>query len=348
MTSELFFDRTTSAEPLLESDCVGLWDDRLGTFGMLIHVSVCPFMVVGLNHATLDSNIIHLIFNFFGCGRIGASYCNDRRKAREAQKDTEGRASIGRSPLCRRSDPEAPGYPSRPDAVGEVERAGQNTDDIKDRPDNRKASHGLSKGTGGVVRTELSHTNRLGHRLEPPVRVEPTMKMEYVGEDKHKGNVARDTLPRVPAVARVSVSANIGVPRTSNPNASDCVENDRQKNEDPLHHRQKWDAMDRKNGILEDFRTTREAGVGQQVDAHVRPYRNQATQRVEPTNQEFVALKKASGRFRARCFSHSQRFLDRTIVRFSTRVFHTGCPRAGWPSAAQWGEKLKIPSTQVL
>ena len=82
MTSELFFDRTTSAEPLLESDCVGLWDDRLGTFGMLIHVSVCPFMVVGLNHATLDSNIVHLIFNFFAAASVRVTATTDERPAR--------------------------------------------------------------------------------------------------------------------------------------------------------------------------------------------------------------------------------------------------------------------------
>ena len=61
------------------------------------------------------------------------------------------------------------------------------------------------------------------------------------------------------------------------------------KDEDPLDHRQNLaEAVNRVDVSLKRGGTIQHAGVGQQMDDHVRADRNQAGQRMQPANQELM------------------------------------------------------------
>ncbi len=99
--------------------------------------------------------------------------------------------------------------------------------------------------------------------------MKPSMQMENVRKDKQDRDVTRNSLPSVSPIASKSVLLVIRVSTLGNPNASDCMENDRSKNKSPLDQRQKRDGVDRKNVILEGRCTCHQARICQQVNTHV-------------------------------------------------------------------------------
>lgn len=71
---------------------------------------------------------------------------------------------------------------------------------------------------------------------------------------------------------------------TSDPYSDDGVEYDRQEDEQPLDYRQEWNAVDGEDCVLKNFGTADQAGIGDQMDAHVGTHGNQTAQRVEAAN----------------------------------------------------------------
>ena len=124
------------------------------------------------------------------------------------------------------------------------------------------------------------------------------MEMENVHENKDKRDVPGDALPGVATVTGEAVLAQIRVARPGYPHTRDRMENNRQENKRPFDDRQKRERMDRENGVLEDIHPACQTRVGEQMDTHVCPDRNQATQRVKPTDEEFVPLEKSATRCR--------------------------------------------------
>lgn len=179
-----------------------------------------------------------------------------------------------------------------------MKRAGQDSHCIKQRPNDPKAPHRVGEGAGRVIGVELSHSQGLRDTSQPPIGVEPAMEMENVHENEDKRNVSGDSLPGVATIAGEAVLAQIGVASTGNPHTRDRMENNREENEGPFDHRQKRERMDRENSILEYIHPARQTRVGEQMDAHVSPDRNQATQGVKPTDEKFMPLEKSATRCR--------------------------------------------------
>lgn len=107
-------------------------------------------------------------------------------------------------------------------------------------------------------------------------------------EDERKGDIAGHSLGPISLVARVAIVSQVRLPTASDPHSDNCVEENRQEDKGPLDNRQKRDAMDRKDRVLEYRRSSIEARVGHQVDAHVGPNRHQSTQGVESTDEKVV------------------------------------------------------------
>lgn len=104
------------------------------------------------------------------------------------------------------------------------------------------------------------------------------MKMEYVGENEDDRNVAGDSLPSVPAVSRKSVALQIRFTASGNPNSDDRVENDWQKYERPLDHREHRQTVNREDVVLEDRRSGDQCRVRDEVHTHVCSNRHEPTQ----------------------------------------------------------------------
>lgn len=104
--------------------------------------------------------------------------------------------------------------------------------------------------------------------------MEPAVQVQYVCKNEEKGDVSSDPLQRVSFVARIRIVSSVRMPTHRDPHADDRMEKDRQEDKHPLDDRKKRNRMDGENCVLEDIRTTAQASIRKQVDAHVRPDRD--------------------------------------------------------------------------
>jgi hypothetical protein len=100
--------------------------------------------------------------------------------------------------------------------------------------------------------------------------------MENVGKDEQDSDVAGHTLQVVAIIARDSVGLSIVPAGPGNPNTHRSMENDRSKDKGPLDQRQHWECVNVENVVLKRRWSGDQAGVYDQVNAHVRAHRNQA------------------------------------------------------------------------
>lgn len=255
-------------------------------------MTVGAFVLAGLDHVPVDSNFVHLIFDGFGRCRVGSAHSGQGAQTGESQKDPEDRAGDRSAFLSRWRYPNAPGDPCGPDAVGQMEHACKNTHEVEQRPDKAQTLHRLGQRTGCIIRSELGHSQRLD-KAQPPVPMEPTVKMQHMGKDEGEGNVARHPLGPIPLIASKAVVPQIRLPAPSDPNSDDRMEEDRQENKRPFDHRQKRKAVDRKDCILKNCWTSVEARIGQQVDAHVSANGHESAQGVESPNDKVVLFEES-------------------------------------------------------
>ena len=96
-----------------------------------------------------------------------------------------------------------------------------------------------------------------------------------MGEDKQDGYVSRNPLQVVAIVISQPVGLCVVSTRLSDPNPHDRVEYDGAKDERPLNYGQHWQRVDIKNVVLKRCGPGDQAGVHDQVDAHVGTDRNQ-------------------------------------------------------------------------
>jgi hypothetical protein len=108
-------------------------------------MSIGSLVFVRGDHSTLDSDFVHLIFDFFGTCRVCPSDCHKRTEARKTQQNTEDAAGQGRTFLSRRRDPNTPGDTGSPDAVGKVKNASNYACKIEQWPNEPEALHGIGK-----------------------------------------------------------------------------------------------------------------------------------------------------------------------------------------------------------
>ncbi len=251
-------------------------------------------MLVGLDRVVLDPGIEQFIFHQGVFDRICHDGCDERAQTSSPNKKSEQCAGDASPMLGTRGGPNSPSDPGRPNAVGQVERARHDTDRIKDRPHNAKCRDGGREGTGRIVGGEFGTSERFRDVGHPPLEMKPTMQMKDMRENECKRDIACDPLERVSSVSRKAIMLQIRLARPRNPNARYRVENDRNEDKGPLDHRQHRQAMDRMDIFLKHRRSGHQARVGQQVDAHVRPDRNQATERMKSTNEEVISLQKTT------------------------------------------------------
>ena len=88
--------------------------------------------------------------------------------------------------------------------VGKVVHAGQDTDQIKGRPN--PSLHRCDQRAGGVVRSKRCKAES-ADAVQPQLRVEPTMQMQDVKEQIDQGDESRPPLPAVATVAGEAILA---------------------------------------------------------------------------------------------------------------------------------------------
>ena len=99
----------------------------------------------------------------------------------------------------------------------------------------------------------------------------------------------RSALQRVTQVVRVPIPPDVAPSLADNPQAKQPMKQNRRKNKHPLHDRQKRSQrVDLIDGFLKRRRAVQDRGVGQQMDRHERPHRDQPRQRMESPNQELM------------------------------------------------------------
>lgn len=89
--------------------------------------------------------------------------------------------------------------------------------------------------------------------------------------------------------------------------------------------------MDGENCVLEDIRTTAQASISKQVDAHVRPDGDQPAERVESPDQKVVLFEEGLGgaggtRWGRFCGGHSLNFSTATTSADGGRRTTKYCP----------------------
>jgi len=132
------------------------------------------------------------------------------------------------------------------------------------------------------------------------------MQMKNMGKNKDEGQVARQPLPRVSSVGSKRILLRIRMARSGDPNASDRMENERNKDKKPFDQRKgRPKIMDQIDVGLESTGTVEQACIGQQMDTHVGPDRYQTAQGMESADQEFVPYEEGNRAWQRRWDAHS-------------------------------------------
>ena len=103
------------------------------------------------------------------------------------------------------------------------------------------------------------------------------MHVEYVPEDEYESDHSGCALKGIPDVAGMRVGARVGQASLHDHDAHHGVKNEGQKNEAPFNNWQRrTQCMDLIDEPLELLWGSQNAAVGQQVNRHVRTYRNKS------------------------------------------------------------------------
>ncbi len=253
------------------------------------------FLRVGCDHARFGRRFVHSIFDLLP-SRQSRSRPAKRPPTRRSLRPPPARFRCTRQSLLARScacgeihKPQV--IPAVHKPVGKVVNAGQDTDEIKGRPN--PSLHRGDQRAGGVVRSKRCKPE-LADAGQPKLRVKPTMQMQDVKEQIDQGDESGPTLPAVATVAGEAILAGCWTFRSWQSKHQSQRERSGGENESPFDQRQQLArTVDHVNRPLKGFRGVQKAGVGRQVNHHVKPERHNPQQGVEPSDREFMSQQEA-------------------------------------------------------
>jgi hypothetical protein len=211
-----------------------------------------------------------------------------RRQPRPGEGHAEGSAKDGGPPLRPAAGPHAPGDPHRPQAVGKVVYRGQNADCI-DEPNQRALLHGFDACCDGAPGIEKPASQLSRHVFHPPRRViDPAAGLKDVPKDECKGDHSGPSLERVTEILAIRIAGQVPFSARNDNRADDAVEQNWQKDACPLDHFQcsLAHAVDQIDTLL--VAVVEDPHVGQEMDSQESAHRDQAGQRVQAADEEFM------------------------------------------------------------
>ena len=171
---------------------------------------------------------------------------------------------------------------------------GQNADGIDGRHPGCLL-HGADAGCDGMLGIKQTASQRPGHVFHPPLRViDPAPGLKDMPEDKGKGDHAAPALERVAEISRIGIVGQVPLSPRDDNRADDAVEQDRQEDAGPLDHFQRslTRTVDHIDTLL--VAVVEDPHVGQDMDRQEGPDGDQAGQRVQAADEEFMPAENRS------------------------------------------------------
>ncbi len=155
--------------------------------------------------------------------------------------------------------------------------------------------HDFDACLDGMLGIKQPSSQRSGHVFHPPFAVvDPAAGLEDVPEDKDKGDDPGPALERVAEISRIGIVGQVALSPRDDNRADDAVEQDRQKDAGPLGHFQGslTGTVDHIDALL--VAVVEDPHVGQDMDRQEGPDGDQAGQRVQAADEEFMPAENRS------------------------------------------------------